>query len=525
MKEPEQNPSRSVRVRYAPSPTGLQHIGGLRTALYNYLYARKLGGQFILRIEDTDQKRFVKGALENTLSFLRDFGLRYDEGPILLTDKDTEHDSVGSLSSRYPGIYELGDKAPYIQSERLDLYQKYAAELVAKGVAYHCFCSEERLTALRERQESAKRPPRYDRECCKLPAAEVQEKRSRGESSVIRFKIPETGSFQVSDAVRGTIEANTMDLDDFVIMKSDGYPTYHLANVVDDHLMQITHVMRAVEWLPSLPKHVLLYQAYGWEIPEFAHLSIILGKDGKKKLSKREGDVSVDSFVEAGYLREALINFVALLGWNPGAGSTQEIFTLDELVQAFSLEHLNKAGAVFDRMKLDWMNHEYIARMSESELLQRIQAGKFLEKKEWYTRAADEFKQDSFLLKVIAVEKDRLKTLAEVGESNRFLFEEELVYSADLLPWKTNSIAATLASLEAAYALLSEVGEAEWNRTSLTAQLLAAAGDQRGDFLWPLRVALSGLERSPSPMDIAWVLGRQRTGNRIQQAIAKLKAT
>lgn len=517
MNEPERKP---VRVRYAPSPTGLQHIGGLRTALYNYLYARQLGGQFILRIEDTDQKRFVEGALENTISFLKEFGLRYDEGPISLADKDTEQDSAGMLSSRYPGVYELGPKAPYIQSERLDLYQKYADELVAKGAAYHCFCNEERLTALRERQETAKLPPRYDRECLKLPAGEVKEKRAHGEKSVIRFKVPETGKFTVTDALRGVIDADTNVIDDFVLMKSDGYPTYHLANIIDDHFMEITHVMRAVEWLPSLPKHILLYEAFGWEAPEFAHLSIILGKDGKKKLSKREGDVSVDSFVEAGYLREALLNFVALLGWNPGQGSTQEIFTLDELVKAFSLEHLNKAGAVFDRTKLEWMNHEYIARKSDAEVLALIRSGGFLEKKDWYVKVSEAYKADEYLLKVIAVEKDRLKTLAMLGDENQFLFADDLSYDAKLLNWKDNTAEATRVALEQAKALAESIPD--WTREELAEKFLAAAGEKRGDFLWPLRAALSGLERSPSPMDILWVLGRDRSLARLDAALTKV---
>lgn len=519
MNEPERKP---VRVRYAPSPTGLQHIGGLRTALYNYLYAKNHGGQFILRIEDTDQKRFVEGALENTISFLREFGLHYAEGPILLNEKDTERDSTGMLSSRYPGVYELGNKAPYIQSERLDLYQKYADELIEKGMAYHCFCNEERLSALRERQETAKLPPRYDRECLKLPASEVKEKRTHGESSVIRFKVPETGKFTVTDTLRGVIDADTATIDDFVLIKSDGYPTYHLANIIDDHLMEITHVMRGDEWLASLPKHILLYQAFGWEPPKFAHLSIILGKDGKKKLSKREGDVSVDSFVAAGYLREALLNFVALLGWNPGKGSTQEIFSLDELVQAFSLEHLNKAGAVFDRAKLDWMNHEYIARKSDSDILALIRSGGFLEKKDWYKKVAEAHQTDEYLLKIVAIEKDRLKTLATFGDENQFLFVDGVQYETNLLHWKTNTAEMTLSALKQARDLIGVLGENDWTRATLQEKFLAAAGEKRGDFLWPLRVALSGLERSPSPMDILWVLGRERSLARIDAALGKL---
>ncbi|MFZ1654984.1 MAG: glutamate--tRNA ligase [Candidatus Moraniibacteriota bacterium] len=514
--------SKPVRVRYAPSPTGLQHIGGLRTALYNFLLARKLGGQFILRIEDTDQKRFVEGALENTIGFLRDFGLHYDEGPILLTDKDTENDSVGVLSSRYPGVYELGPHAPYIQSERLERYQVAADALVKQDMAYHCFCTEGRLTALRERQESSHLAPRYDRECLKLPAAEVKERRAHGEASVIRFKIPASGKFTVTDILRGSIDAETADIDDFVIMKSDGYPTYHLASVVDDHQMEITHVMRAVEWLPSLPKHILLYQAFGWEAPQFAHLSVILGQDGKKKLSKRDGDVSIDSFVANGYLRAALLNFVALLGWNPGKGSTEEFFTLDELVDAFSLEHLNKAGAVFDRAKLDWMNHEYIMRTTDADLLLLIKAGGFLERKDWHVKAPEDYRTDRQLLKIIAIEKDRLKTLAALGDENQFLFTDTLAYDARLLPWKGNPVEATQTALVQAKTLIETTSEAEWTRKYLTEKLLAAAGEKRGDFLWPLRVAVSGLERSPSPMDIVWVLGRERSLARLDTALAKL---
>ncbi len=495
----------------------------MRTALYNYLYAQKLGGQFILRIEDTDQKRFVEGALENTIGFLHDFGLSYAEGPILLTDKDTESDSVGMLSVRYPGIYELGPHAPYIQSERLDLYQKYAAELVKQGAAYYCFCSEERLTALRARQEGMKHAPRYDRECLKLPAEEVKERRSHGETSVVRFKIPEAGKFTVRDTVRGMIACDTADLDDFVLMKSDGYPTYHFAHVIDDHLLEITHVFRGEEWLPSLSKHVLLYQAFGWTPPEFIHLSVILGQDGKKKLSKREGDVSVDSFVAQGYLRDALLNFIALLGWNPGQGSTQEIFTRDELVSSFSLEHLNKAGAVFDRSKLDWMNHEYILKKTPAELLSLIQDGGFLQRKPWFSKVSPSYTTDEYLLKVMALEQERLKTLTQFGEDLQWLFTDELEYPATLLPWKENSRALTGEALESAKVVLAGIPGEDWTRPKISEILLAAAGEKRGDFLWPLRVALSGLRHSPAPMDIVWVLGRERSLARLEAALRKLE--
>lgn len=513
--------SKPVRVRYAPSPTGLQHVGGLRTALYNYLLARKTGGQFLLRIEDTDQKRFVAGAVENIMSFLKEFSLTYDEGPITLADK-TDHEP-GMLSTRYPGIYEKGEHGPYIQSERLAHYEAAVKELVEKGHAYYCFCTEERLKELRERQEKAKQPPRYDGLCRGVTKEAAEEERKSGKPCVVRFRVPEErGDIACRDLLRGSLTYHSKDIEDFVLLKSDGYPTYHLASIVDDHAMAITHVLRGEEWLSSLPKHTLLYEAFGWEKPHFVHLSVILGSDGKKKLSKRDGDVSVDAFVEAGYLREALINFIALLGWNPGQGSTQELFSLDELVNHFSLEHLNAAPAVFDRKKLDWMNHEYITRLSIDELLARVRALGVIEHTEWYRKAATEFQADAHLRKVLTVEQERLKTLVEVGASNPFFFIETLDYPTALLAWKGSLPEATKKELERAKQLLESMSEAEWTRENLGAKLLEAAGEKKGDFLWPLRVALTGAERSPSPMDTAWVLGKELSIRRIDAALAKI---
>lgn len=513
--------NKPVRVRYAPSPTGLQHVGGLRTALYNYLLARKTGGQFLLRIEDTDQKRFVAGAVENIMGFLKDFGLHYDEGPIALNDK-SDHEP-GQLSTRYPGVYEKGDHGPYIQSERLGQYEKATKQLIESGHAYYCFCTEERLAELRERQERTKQAPRYDGLCRAITREAAEEERQSGKPCVVRFRVPEERDvIECHDALRDTLHIQAKDIEDFILLKSDGYPSYHLASVVDDRAMAITHVFRGQEWLSSLPKHVLLYEAFGWPEPVFVHLSVILGSDGKKKLSKRDGDVSVDAFVEAGYLREALINFIALLGWNPGAGSTQEIFTLEELVKHFSIEHLNVAPAVFDRKKLDWMNHEYIAKLSIDELLVRVRALGVIEHAEWYRKAPTEFQADAHLRKVLAVEQERLKTLVEVGINNPFFFTETFDYPAPLLTWKGSLPEATAAELERAKQLLASIDETEWTRENLGAKLLEAAGDKKGDFLWPLRVALTGAERSPSPMDTAWVLGKKVTLERIAQGMAKL---
>lgn len=512
-----------VRVRYAPSPTGLQHVGGLRTALYNYLLARKTGGQFLLRIEDTDQKRFVAGAVENIMGFLKDFGLHYDEGPIALVDK-SDHEP-GSLSTRYPGVYEKGESGPYIQSERLAHYEAAVRTLVDGGHAYYCFCTEERLAELRERQERTKQPPRYDGLCRAMTPEAAQEERMNGKSCVVRFRVPENrGEIICQDQLRGELRYQAGTLDDFVLLKTDGYPTYHLANVVDDHAMAVTHVFRGEEWLPSFPKHVLLYEVLNWTQPVFVHLSVILGADGKKKLSKRDGDVSVDAFVEAGYLREALINFIALLGWNPGQGSTQEIFSLTELVEHFSLEHLNAAPAMFDKKKLDWMNHEYIATLSIPELLARIKALGFLEQSAWFTKALPEQKTDAYLTKVLAVEQDRLKTLKEFGSTNPFFFVPTLDYSSELLYWKGSLADQTQKELLRAKELLACLSDAEWTREHLNQKLLEAAGDKKGDFLWPLRVALTGAERSPSPMDVTWVLGQAMTLQRIQEALVKMGA-
>ena len=504
-----------VRTRFAPSPTGLQHIGGLRTALYDYLFARKEKGIFILRIEDTDQKRFVEGAVENTIAFLQNFDITPQEGPRF--QKDFANDL---LSEKYPGIVHHGKFAPYIQSECLNSYREAALRLVQENKAYYCFCSAERLTLLHDEQSKEKRAPKYDRLCKNLSANEIKERQENGELAVIRFAIPDTrGAIKAQDLIHGEIIFQAETLDDFIILKSDGYPTYHLAHIVDDHRMKISHVLRAVEWLPSLPKHILLYEALGWPLPHIGHLPAILGSDGKKKLSKRDGDVSVEYFEKAGYLREALINFVALLGWNPGKGETQEIFTLAELREKFDLAKVNKAGAVFDIKKLDWMNAEYIKQMDTDSLFVRLKTGNFLEK-ELIWQAPDFMQTDIFLKRVLTIEQDRLAKLSEFGEQNPFFFTESIEYDIDLLRWKENTRALTREALEKARTILGALDEPTWGiHAELERVLLEAAGDKRGDFLWPLRVALSGAQRSPSPFDCAWVLGKSMTLERLDKAL------
>ena len=507
-----------VRVRFAPSPTGFLHVGSLRTALYSYLFAKKEGGAYILRIEDTDQKRFVSGSVESLIQTLLAMGVRHTEGPF----EKGATSGPSRESTRYPGIVEVGAHGPYIQSERLDLYRKYADMLIEQKKAYRCFCTPERLEEMRAEQVRNKQAPKYDRHCLHLSETELEKKKEAGEPYVVRFLIPENREIVFSDLVRGKVKFHTKDLDDHVLMKSDGYPTYHLAVVVDDHLMGITHALRSEEWVPSTPKHILLYEALGWEAPYIGHLSVILGKDGKKKLSKRDGGVSVEYFISQGYLKEALINFIALLGWNPGQGNTQEIFTLKELEQAFSLSGLHKAGAVFDLKKLDWMNTEYIKRLSIDELYGRVLEFGLLEN-DFFKALPEARRSEAFLKKVLAVEHDRLARLTEVGIHNPFFFVSELSYDAKLLHWKENDAAMTKASLEQSKELLGKLDDATWeNLKVIEEKLLEAAGEKRGDFLWPLRAALTGAERSPSPAQVAWVLGKEESLKRLEKAISLL---
>ncbi|MGK2848872.1 MAG: glutamate--tRNA ligase [Minisyncoccota bacterium] len=500
-----------IRARFAPSPTGLLHVGGLRTALYNYLFVKKNDGDFLLRIEDTDQQRFVQGAIEALITSLDTAGITANEGVYL------EHGVVG----------QRGTSGPYIQSKRLDIYKKHVDMLIENRNAYYCFCSHKRLIKLREDQANNKQAPKYDKHCLSLKKDECMKKINDGEAYVIRLNVlAERGDVIFEDIIRGLVTINVRDIDDQVLLKSDGFPTYHLANVVDDHLMHITHVIRAEEWLPSTPKHILLYEAFGWEIPVYAHLPLLLNAD-KSKLSKRQGDVAVEEYLAKGYLQEALVNFVALLGWNPGAGSTQEIFTMDELVEKFDLTQVHKAGAIFDLKKLDWMNAEYIKRMTINELYER--ACVFLEAKDfflaWQKRHSmlGEEAQTAFMKRVLTVEQDRLAKLSDVGENNPFFFSDDITYNVALLHWKQNTTDMTKEALAKAESTLANVNDTDWEtRRTLETILMATAGERRGDFLWPLRVALTGAERSPSPFDVAWVLGKSESLKRIRSAIAFL---
>lgn len=494
---------KEVRTRFAPSPTGFLHVGVLRTALYNFLFARKHNGKFILRIEDTDKKRTVPGALENIAQTLTDFSLTPDEGPYWEN-----------------GMKKRGDKGPYFQSERLDIYKKYAEELVEKNHAYYCFCTTERLEELHKQQEAAHQPPKYDKFCLKLSKEEVKTKLEASEPHVIRLNVPPDQKIRFTDLVHGEIEIASNEVDDQVLLKSDGFPTYHLANVIDDHLMEITHVIRGDEWIPSTPKHILLYSAFGWESPQFVHLPLLLSKT-RKKLSKREGDVSVKDFIEQGYLPEVLINFVALLGWNPK--TEQEIFSLLELVQQFSIDKVNKAGAVFDLEKLDWLNSVYIRRMNVEELFAR--AIPYLVKAGIKT---DDYPK-KFLEKILMLEQERLKKLSEIGERVKYFFEEP-EYEPGLLVWKKSDKKIIMKNLESLQIFLQSLPAGKFRKEVLDAEIkkfIETSKLKTGEVLWPLRVALTGLKASPGPFEIMDAFGALPTGKelilkRINKAVESL---
>ncbi len=493
-----------MKTRFAPSPTGYVHVGSLRAALFPYLFSRKMGGKFVLRVEDTDQERLVEGAVENLLQTLEWAGLVPDEGPVL---------ENGSIVQR-------GDVGPYIQSQRLDIYQKYVQILLEKGDAYYAFDTSEELDEMRKNQELLKQSPRYDREKMKnqftLSPEETKRRVDAKESYVIRLKVPDHETVVFTDVIRGEVSVKTSEIDDQVLMKSDGFPTYHLAVVVDDHTMGITHVIRGEDWLPSTPKHILLYKAFGWEIPVHAHMPLLVNHE-KQKLSKRKGDVSVESFREKGYLPEAFVNFLAFLGWNPG--DDREIFSLSELVDAFRLEKVQRGAAVFNIEKLNWYNKEYIKKMDLAELTAR--AIPFLIKAGVITGNEDPV----YLQKTIALEKERMTVLSELPEAVGFIFATTLEYDPAIVIWKKDTREGSKEKLSLLAEFLDAVDEADWKFETLQEKIKAwitEKGFGVGDVLWPLRVSLSGRPNSPGPFEIADVLGKERTLLRIQEAIQKL---
>ncbi len=472
-----------VRVRFAPSPTGYLHVGGLRTALFNYLFARGNKGKFILRIEDTDQKRFIPGALENLTSTLRMVGLHYDEGP------DTG-----------------GDYGPYIQSERSALYQEHARMLVESGKAYYCFCTEERLDNLREVQKKTKRPTMYDGKCRNLPEDQVRKNLDQGIPCVIRLRYPNEGRIVFDDIVRGKVAMENEQIDDQVLIKSDGFPTYHLASVVDDHLMKISHVIRGEEWLSSVPKHIFLYESFGWEPPRFAHLPLLLNSD-RSKLSKRQGDVAVESYLETGYLPEALLNFIALLGWH--GPDDREIYTLEELEQVFSLERINKAGAIFDTEKLNWMGGYYVRHLDVSYVAERARP--------YFEKAGIDISDGEKYLKVIHTARDYIYCLSDVVEHAR-MFYEDLTFSDE------DRVLMEEEPSQKIFRYWIERLEARPDWTfeetgALVKQAIAELGIKGKNFYFPLRLALFGNCHGPDIPTLVDTLGREKSLDRLKACL------
>ncbi|MFA5367187.1 MAG: glutamate--tRNA ligase [Dehalococcoidia bacterium] len=496
----------NVRVRYAPSPTGFPHIGNIRTALFNWLYARHCGGKFIVRIEDTDQTRKVEGALEAILDSLRWLGLDWDEGP-----------EVG------------GGYGPYVQSERVELYRKYAQQLLDNGSAYKCYCTSERLELMRKEMAERKESVRsYDRHCRDLSDKERADLEAKGASSVIRLKVPVDGQTMFHDLIRGDITFENSELDDLVLLKSDGYPTYHLANIVDDRFMKITHVMRADEWLSSTPRHVILYKAFGWEPPLYAHLPMILGPD-KSKLSKRHGATALTEYRDRGYLPEAMLNFLAMLGW--ALDDKTEIFSRDELIKNFTIERISKTAAVFSQDKLIWMNGVYIRELSDADFAER--ALPFLDR-DLPASVTRPLSKD-YLMRIAPLIRERVKvfggtpavggTAAEEGiaEQAGFFFVDELEYDTKMLIVKGIDKQKALSGLIVAKEKLSGC---EFEHDALESTLRSLAGEldiKTGMLFGAIRIAVTGRTAAPPLFQTMTVLGCDRCLKRIDAAVARLK--
>jgi glutamyl-tRNA synthetase len=482
-----------VRVRFAPSPTGYPHVGGIRTAMFNWLMARHEGGTFILRIEDTDVTRKVEGAVKAILDSLRWLDLDWDEGP------------------------EVGGKyGPYFQSERLELYKAAAERLVQQGDAYHCYCSPERLEGMRAEQAKQKQPPGYDRLCRDLTPQERAKKEAEGIVPVVRFKVPLDEKIGFKDLIYGDVVFESNTIDDFVLLKSDGYPTYHLANVVDDHAMEISHVIRGEEWISSTPRHLLLYKALGFEPPQYIHHPLILGPD-RAKLSKRHGDTSLLDYREKGYLPQTMFNFLALIGWS--LDDKTEIISRQALVDNFSLERIGKTGAIFNREKLDWMNGVYIRSLTPDEffdavqpfLMNDIDAGKALIGNEDYVRA------------ILPLVQERAKKLTDVPDLVKFFFVDELDYDAQMFIAKNMDKDTTVKALKAAQQKLEPLKAFDADSLEAVLRPLAAELDLKtGQLFNVLRVATTGQEAAPPLFATMAVLGRERSLKRITAALSKL---
>ena len=480
----------AVRVRFAPSPTGFVHIGSLRTALYNYLFARKNNGVCVLRIEDTDRERYVEGALENLLEAMKWAGIDFDES-----------------------LISGGAYGPYKQSERLDIYKKHINILLEKKLAYPCFATTQDLTEMRERQIARGEAPMYDGRFRDFPKDEADKRIAAGEPYVVRMRVPKSGETIVHDIIRGTVSFDNTLIDDQVLMKSDGFPTYHFANVVDDHLMQISHVIRGEEWLPSTPKHVLLYRFFEWDIPQFAHLPLLLNHD-RSKLSKRQGDVAVEDYRKKGYLPEALVNFVALLGWSPGAGDNQEIFSMTDLTKEFSLDHVNKSGAVFDRAKLDWLNGHYLRDMEPDKRIGFLTP--FLKE-----QGIDVSDPDR-LRKMVDAIYPRISNAADIPSTAAIFIHDTLtIEEPEALDVLRVPTAATVLEEFGKKVVKQEMFDSSHFK-SIMKEIQKEQGI-KGPALWkPVRVALTGSISGPELPLVIDIFGREKVLDFVKQALQKI---
>lgn len=486
----------NVRTRFAPSPTGDPHLGNIRTALFQALFAAARGGTFILRVEDTDTERKIEGSIERMLEALHWLGINPDEGVMLQDGK----------------LIERGEAGPYHQSARRKLYDQYAAQLIKEGKAYYCFASKEELDEMRAKQQKQHLPPRYDGRYRDLDPAAAAKRVAAGESHVIRFKMPLEGTVTGHDLVFGDITFDYKQFDDHIIIKADGLPTYHFAGVVDDHLMQITHVFRGEEWISSWPRHLATYTAFGWELPEFVHLSLIFGPD-HTKLSKRHGAQTALAYRDQGYLPEAVVNVLAFLGWNPK--TTDEFFYWDDLVAAFDIKGINKANPIFDAVKLDHVNGHFLRELTNEGLLERARP--------WLEEADIPLTDTQMLLAALATVKERAKTLAELPELMKFYFTAPAPDRA-LIIFKKQDPADTARLLE--WAIEGAKKLPDWTYDAIETEWRARieeAGVGAGEMLWPIRAALTGEKASPGAFEVAVVLGRDETVKRLAAAVTALR--
>lgn len=504
---------KGVRVRFAPSPTGALHIGSARTALFNYLWAKKNQGTFVLRIEDTDEERSTKDFEKDILENLKWLGIVWDEGPSADFQQSSEK--------------QIGNSGPYFQSQRKNIYKKHIQKLYDDGFLYWCFCTKEELEAQKEDLVARGEAPRYKGRCQNLSKAKIEKFQKEGKRGVLRFKCP-AKMLQINDEIRGKVEFDTSLLGDFVVARDLETPLYNLAVVIDDFEMKINYVIRGEDHLPNTPKQIMLQEAFGFSKPKYAHIPLILAKD-KSKLSKRQGSFAIEDYKKDGYLPEAIINFLALLGWNPG--NDKEVFSMEDLTKEFSVERIQKAGAVFNEEKLDFVNGYYIRNaniddltqdcipfLEKAELIKKVKGGTF---EEFEVTETKEHIDINRIKEFVFVFQERLKKLSEIPELSSFFFKKDLKYDKKMLFWKEEKEEAIQKSLKTCYDILSKIEKSEWNKEYLKEILLKEAekANNRGIILWPLRVSLTGMQSSPPPFEIAEVLGQEETLERIQKAI------